>query len=67
MTEEELECKVKLDDKRKRRIARGSGTSLILIQSMIDNFKQIKTLVNKFGKMKMGNNMKDALRNPKML
>jgi len=67
MSELELECIRPLTDERKRKIARGSGTSLYEIESMIENFKQIKKLVDKFGKMKMGDNVKDMMRNPNQL
>lgn len=67
MSEPELECIRPLTDERKRKIARGSGTSIYEIEAMIENFKQIKKLVEKFGKMKMGDNVKDMMRNPNQL
>lgn len=68
MNEKELELKDKICDSRKMRIARGSGTSLIEVELLLENFKQIKKLVDKFSKMKLGSeNMKDIMKNPNML
>ena len=67
MTEEELNCTKTLEESRKRRIAQGSGVSMRLLNAMLDNYKQIKTLVDKFGKMKLDGNMKDLTRNPNQL
>ena len=67
MNNNELNCLKPIANERKPRIARGSGTSILELDSMIENFKQIKKLVDNFGKMKMGDNIKDVMRNPNQL
>jgi signal recognition particle subunit SRP54 len=67
MNEQELDGDKNLTEERKKKIARGSGTSLIEIEAMIANYTQIKKLIEKFGKTKMGNNVNDAMRNPKQI
>lgn len=64
MNTKELECKIAITADWRMKIARGSGTSLIELDSMCDNFKQIKKLIEKFGKMKVSDNTKDMMRNP---
>ena len=67
MTKDELDCTKNLDDSRKRRIARGAGVHPMILNAMLDNYKQIKVLIEKFGKMKLGDNVKDMMRNPNQL
>lgn len=67
MTEEELIGNKQLDDSRKRRISQGSGADPRLLVAMLDNYKQIKTLVDKFGKMKIDTSNRDLVRNPNRL
>ena len=64
MSEAELEGVKPIPDERKRKIVRGSGTTLFELEAMVENFKQIKTLVERFGKMKIGDDTKILQRNP---
>ena len=66
MNDQELDGDKPLTEDRKRKIARGSGTTLVEIDAMVANYTQIKRLIEKFGKTKMGNT-NDALRNPKQI
>lgn len=66
-TEEELTSTKQLDESRKRRIAAGSGVDPRLLNAMLDNYKQIKSLVDSFGNKKMDSNMKNMARNPEAL
>lgn len=65
-TEKELKLVDKIDESRRKRICQGSGAPLQAFEFMQMNFKQIRKLVEKFGKMKIG----DAnfnMQNPKVL
>ena len=66
----ELECKVTITNSRMERVARGSGTSVNEVNQLLDEFKRIKTVVDKLGKMnfgKNGNDMSALTRNPGQL
>ena len=68
MTDKEKQLEVQIDESRKRRICQGSGCSLQAFEVMNMNFKQIKKMVEKFGKTNLGgDNMKEMMRNPNMI
>lgn len=67
MNNSELDGDKPLSEERKRKIARGSGTSLMEIEAMVANYTQIRKMIEKFSKTKMGNNVQDAMRNPKQM
>ena len=67
MTNDELECIKPINESRRRRIIVGSGVSPLAYELMMDNFKKIKKMIDKFGKMNLGDNMKDMMRNPNIL
>lgn len=67
MTNQELDGEKNLTEERKRKIVSGSGTTMVELDSMILNYTQIKKLIDKFSKTKMGNNVNDAMRNPKQM
>jgi signal recognition particle subunit SRP54 len=67
MNNAELDGVKPLTEDRKRKIARGSGTSMFEIEALVANYTQIKKMIDKFGKTKMSGNSADAMRNPKQL
>jgi len=66
MTAEELDGKKQLTQPRLIRVARGSGTSVKMVSDMLEEFKRLKAVVEKMGKVKLGkgNDMSNFARNP---
>ena len=54
MTEAELNCKQKIDDSRAKRIARGSGCSLIEVKILLEEYKRFSKIVGKMGGLVKG-------------
>lgn len=67
MNNAELDGVKPLTEDRKKKIARGSGTTLFEIEALVANYTQIKKMIDKFSKTKMSGNTADAMRNPKQL
>lgn len=67
MTDGELDCKNKIDESRCRRIARGSGSLMIEVKILLEEYKRFSKIVEKMGmKGKMGDLM-NLQRNPGQL
>jgi len=66
MTNDELEVKKPLNPSRIERIARGSGTSVKDVTSMVTDYKRMAKMVEKMGKAGIGkmNDMQNMMRNP---
>lgn len=62
MTDAELECKIKLDETRIKRIARGSGTLIIEVKLMLEEYQKFAKLIDNFKGMK--NKTLNTNRNP---
>jgi signal recognition particle subunit SRP54 len=54
MTEAELNCKQKIDDSRAKRIARGSGCTLIEVKILLEEYKRFSKIVGKMGGLVKG-------------
>lgn len=52
MNIDELNCKVKIDDNRVKRIARGSGSCFLEVKFMLDEYKKISKTMERFSKGK---------------
>ncbi|MBI2743761.1 MAG: signal recognition particle protein [Chlamydiales bacterium] len=63
MTQDEREEKVELAPSRRRRIAKGSGTSIDDVNRMIKSFKRLKQLCKEMPGMMKGKSMKDMKEN----
>ena len=68
MTDAELNCKQKIDDSRAKRIARGSGTSILEVKLMMDEFKKFSKIVRMGGLVKgKGADFSEIQRNPNQI
>ncbi|CAG9473852.1 signal recognition particle subunit SRP54, putative [Plasmodium vivax] len=66
MTNEELDCVKPLNDSRCLRICKGSGTRLQDIRELLEQFKFLKNMVSKMGKLGLReNNLNSLMRNQK--
>ena len=54
MTDAELSCKAKIDDSRAKRIARGSGCSVLEVKFMMEEHKRFSKIVEKMGGLVKG-------------
>ena len=54
MTDAELSCKAKIDDNRAKRIARGSGCSILEVKFMMEEHKRFSKIVEKMGGLVKG-------------
>lgn len=68
MTPDELDRDTPItEDSRIRRIAKGSGTSIIEVKVLLDEHKKLKSMIGQAGKLNLGKGMNDKLnltRNP---
>lgn len=66
MTPKELELKDAIVPSRIKRIAKGSGVTEKTVTDLLDEFKKIKNMIEKMGKMNFGrgNDMMNMMRNP---
>jgi len=66
MTNDELDCKVSLDDSRLTRILKGSGSTRFEIMFLLDEFKRLSKMLKGFSKSKLGkgNQLENMARNP---
>ena len=69
MTDAELNCKKKIDDSRAKRIARGSGCSIIEVKLMMDEHKKFSKIVERMGGLAKGKggDLTQLQRNPNLL
>lgn len=54
MTENELNCKDKIDDSRAKRIARGSGCHFLEVKLMMEEYKKFSKIVSRMGGLVKG-------------
>merc|ERR1719410_846928 len=67
LTDEELDCKVMLNDSRILRIAKGSGSTIMEVQNLLDEYKRMEKMVGKMGKSGLfgkGGDLTQLQRNP---
>jgi len=66
MTAEELDALKPLNPGRIARVARGAGTTIPMVNAMLEEYKRLKTIVEKMGSVKLGkgNDMANMARNP---
>merc|ERR1712164_145064 len=67
LTDDELDCNVQLNDSRKVRAARGSGTSVAEVTQLLDEYKRMEKMVGKMGKSGLfgkGGDLTQLTRNP---
>merc|ERR1711862_644110 len=50
LTDEELDCNVQMNDSRRYRVARGSGSSLAEVSQLLEEYKRMEKMVGKMGK-----------------
>lgn len=69
MTNDELDCIKPLNPSRIQRIAKGSGVFPMEINAMVDEFKRMKTMIEKMAKSKLakGGDMSNLMRNPNQM
>ena len=54
MTDEELDCKKKIDESRIKRIARGSGSTILEVKIMMEEYKRFSKVIGRMGKLMKG-------------
>ena len=54
MTDEELDCKKKIDESRIKRIARGSGSTILEVKIMMEEYKRFSKVIGRMGKLTKG-------------
>ena len=54
MTDEELDCKKKIDESRMKRIARGSGSTILEVKIMMEEYKRFSKVIGRMGKLMKG-------------
>merc|ERR1719197_1526947 len=67
MSGKELDCDVQMSEKRKYRVAYGSGTSMAEVGLLLDEYKRMEKMVGKMGKSGLfgkGGDMTQLGRNP---
>ena len=69
LTAEELDCIKPLNPSRILRVAKGSGTSVLEVNIMLEEYKKLKTVFEKMGKMKLGKggDLTKMARNPQQM
>ena len=54
MTDAELNCRHKIDDSRAKRIARGSGCTILEVKILMEEYKRFSKIVEKMGGLVKG-------------
>ena len=54
MTDDELSCKVKIDENRIKRIVRGSGSSFSEVKMMLEEYRNMAKIMEKMGGLTKG-------------
>ena len=69
MTNKELDSEVPLDESRMIRIAKGSGTRVIEIQMMLQEYRRLRKMLQGLSKsgLTKGNNLENLQRNPNQI
>merc|ERR1719401_1073962 len=66
-TDKELDCDVQLNDSRKLRVAKGSGSSINEVTQLLEEYKRMEKMVGKMGKSGLfgkGGDLTQLQRNP---
>mmetsp|Transcript_816 Transcript_816/g.2777 ORF Transcript_816/g.2777 Transcript_816/m.2777 type:complete len:518 (-) Transcript_816:30-1583(-) len=67
LTDDELDCVVQMNDSRRTRVAKGSGSSHAEVTQLLDEYKRMEKMVGKMGKSGLfgkGGDMTQLTRNP---
>merc|ERR1719199_885116 len=67
LTDDELDCNVQMNEKRRWRVAKGSGSSHAEVTQLLDEYKRMEKMVGKMGKSGLfgkGGDMTQLQRNP---
>jgi len=67
LTDDELDCVVQMTDSRRLRVAKGSGSSMMEVVQLLDEYKRMEKMVGKMGKSGLfgkGGDLTQLTRNP---
>jgi signal recognition particle subunit SRP54 len=66
MSKDELEKNKPITDARMKAIARGSGTSMVEVHLLLEEYKNVQKMISNLSKMNMGKggDMQNLMRNP---
>lgn len=67
LTDDELDCNVQMNDQRKLRVAKGSGSSIPEVCQLLEEYKRMEKMVGKMGKSGLfgkGGDLTQLQRNP---
>merc|ERR1719208_380830 len=67
LTDDELDCVVQMTDSRRLRVAKGSGSSMMEVVQLLDEYKRMEKMVGKMGKSGLfgkGGDLTQLSRNP---
>merc|ERR1711920_261961 len=67
LTDDEMDCAVTMNDSRKYRAAKGSGSSMMEVVQLLDEYKRMEKMVGKMGKSGLfgkGGDLTQLTRNP---
>merc|ERR1712032_1638850 len=67
LTDDELDCVVQMSDTRRTRAAKGSGSSMMEVVQLLDEYKRMEKMVGKMGKSGLfgkGGDLTQLARNP---
>lgn len=70
MSRDELEKNKAIDEPRMKVIARGSGTSVLEVHLLLEEFKNVQKMIQNLSKVNMGkggNDMQNLMRNPNQI
>merc|ERR1712139_464690 len=67
LTDNEMDCEVQMNDTRRHRVAKGSGSSHAEVHQLLEEYKRMEKMVGKMGKSGLfgkGGDMSQLMRNP---
>merc|ERR1719335_12495 len=67
LTDDELDCVIQMNETRRYRVARGSGSSHLEVTQLLEEYKRMEKMVGKMGKSGLfgkGSDMTQLARNP---
>lgn len=67
LTDDELDCVEQMTDSRRLRVAKGSGSSLLEVNMLLEEYKRMEKMVGKMGKSGLfgkGGDLSQLMRNP---
>ncbi len=69
MNRDELEKNKPIDESRMKVLARGSGTSVLEVHLLLEEFKNVQKMIQNLSKVNMGkgNEMQNLMRNPNQI